>query len=72
MAAEKKDSLERVYVKKEMLLMDANNVIGKTSDTSVQNYIEVDGKVRWARFGFFFFGLARVTKIICYVVNRNN
>lgn len=38
--------LEKVYAKKESLLLDTNNVIGKTADTSVQNYIEVDDKVR--------------------------
>lgn len=37
--------LEKVYEKKESLLLDTNNVIGKTSNTSVQNYIEVDSKV---------------------------
>lgn len=38
-------SLEKVYDKKESLLLETNSVIGKTSDTSIQNYIEVDSKV---------------------------
>lgn len=38
--------LENVYAKKEPSLLDTNNVIGKTADTSVQNYIEVNDKVR--------------------------
>jgi len=45
LSAKRNDGLEKVYEKKESLLLDANNVMGKTSDTSVQNYIEVDDKV---------------------------
>ncbi|XP_025409783.1 NADH dehydrogenase [ubiquinone] iron-sulfur protein 4, mitochondrial [Sipha flava] len=37
--------LEKIYDKKESLPLETNIVIGKTSDTSVQNYIEVDSKV---------------------------
>jgi NADH dehydrogenase (ubiquinone) Fe-S protein 4 len=43
--AKEDKGLEQVYTKKESLLLDTNNVIGKTSNTSVQNYIEVDSKV---------------------------
>ncbi|CAI6349993.1 unnamed protein product [Macrosiphum euphorbiae] len=43
--AKEDKGLEQVYTKKESLLLDTNNVIGKTSNTSVQNYIEVDNKV---------------------------
>jgi len=43
--AKEDKGLEQVYAKKESLLLDTNNVIGKTSNTSVQNYIEVDNKV---------------------------
>lgn len=44
-SAKEDKGLEQVYVKKESLLLDTNNVIGKTANTSVQNYIEVDNKV---------------------------
>lgn len=43
--AKEDKGLEQVYTKKESLLLDTNNVIGKTPNTSVQNYIEVDSKV---------------------------
>lgn len=42
--------LEKVYARKESPLLDTNNVIGKTADTSVQTYIEVDDKVRFEVF----------------------
>lgn len=43
--AKEDKELKEVYAKKESLLLDTNNVIGKSSNTSVQNYIEVDSKV---------------------------
>lgn len=44
-SAKEDKGLEQVYAKKESLLLDTNNVIGKSANTSVQNYIEVDNKV---------------------------
>lgn len=46
--------LENVYAKKESPLLDTNNIIGKTADTSVQNYIEVNDKVRLLFYVFCF------------------
>lgn len=44
-SAKEDKGLEKVYAKKEVLLLDTNNIIGKTPNTSIQNYIEVDSKV---------------------------
>lgn len=48
-SAKEGKGLEKIYAKKESLLLDANNIIGKTSNTSIQNYIEVDNQVRYTR-----------------------
>jgi len=44
-SAKEDRSVKTVDAKKEPLLLDTDNVIGKTADTSVQSYIEVDSKV---------------------------
>lgn len=58
--------LEKVYEKKEALLLDTNNIIGKTSDASVQNYIEVDSKVCVTKCFLFFTGPLTQILVVFY------
>lgn len=44
-SAKEEKGLEKVYARKESLLLNTDNVIGRTSDSSIQTYIEVDNKV---------------------------